>query len=297
MKLDIEELDKCPLCGGSEGLRDFLVTRDFETGTGEFPIQECTSCGLAFTNPRPTEQSLPLLYSGRDTSDFASGSRGIAQRLRDFSIRGYLRRRLPDREGGQLNVLDFGCGDGSLSLQAATSPSQPNVTSVDFHDQSPRLLAAPGVRATYQSYWNWRDTPGQYDVIFLRHVLEHHPEPTRLLHELFRSLKKGGTLHIEVPNRTSIWARLFGSYFFAYYVPRHLSHFNAISLHRAIRESGFALTDAGNGHTPLMGRSIGNVLSKDIDNLGLVGLALFPLQVLADVVFGRSTTLRASARK
>lgn len=294
--LEIEKLDECPLCGCNE-LRDLIVTRDFQSGLGEFPIQDCPSCGLAFTNPRPTEKSIPLLYSGRDTPDFAAGIRSFTQRLRGLSIRSYLRHRIPSAAGGQLDVLDFGCGDGSLSFHATMGPTRPIVTSVDFHDHSPPLLSETGGRATYKSYWDWRGNHERYDVIFLRHVLEHHPEPTRLLAELVQSLKPGGAVHIEVPNRRSIWAKIFGPNYFAYYVPRHLMHFDADSLARAINESGLKLEEIRKGHTPQIGGSLGNVLSKDIDNLSVLGVLLYPLQVLLDTAFGLSTTLRASARR
>ncbi|HRO25861.1 MAG TPA: methyltransferase domain-containing protein [Luteimonas sp.] len=294
--LEIEKLDECPLCGGKD-LRDLLTTRDFQSGLGDFLIQECPDCGLAFTNPRPTEKSIPLLYSGRDTPDFAAGIKSVTQRLRGLSIRSYLRRRIPSESGDQLNVLDFGCGDGSLSFHAATAPARPIVTSVDFHDQSPPLLSETGGRATYKSYWDWRENPELYDVIFLRHVLEHHPEPSRLLAELTQSLKPGGTVHIEVPNRRSVWARIFGQNYFAYYVPRHLMHFDATSLARAINGSGLTLVEIRKGHTPQIGGSIGNVLSRHIDNLSVFGVLLYPLQVLLDSAFGLSTTLRASARR
>ncbi|QGW64063.1 methyltransferase domain-containing protein [Lysobacter soli] len=297
IQLEIEVLDHCPMCGNATGLRELLVTRDFESGTGDYPIQECPACSLAFTNPRPSEASLPLLYSGRDTPDFATGSKGIAQRLRDISIRSYLRKRLPESSGKPLEVLDFGCGDGSLSFHAAMSPGQPVVTSVDFHDKAPALVGETNGRASYRSYWQWREGGGRYDVVFLRHVLEHHPEPTRLLTELFQALKPQGMLHIEVPNRRSVWARVFGRNFFAYYVPRHLMHFDTASVKQAIEGSGLTAIEVRKGHTPLIGRSMGNALSRDIDNLGVLGLSLFPLQILADVLFGRSTTLRALARK
>lgn len=295
--LEIEELRECPLCGNRADLRRLVVTRDFETGTGEFPIDECASCSLAFTNPRPTEASLPALYSGRDTPDFAVGSKGLAQRLRDFSILRYLKPRLAPHSGDHIDMLDFGCGDGSLSYHAANSYPKIAVTSVDFHDQSPPLLGHTQGRATYKSYWNWRETPQLYDAIFLRHVLEHHPEPKRLLVELYDALKPHGVLHIEVPNRKSIWAKVFGRNFFAYYVPRHLLHFDSSSLNYAIQGSGLAVLEIRKAHTPVIGRSLGNALARDIDNLGLFGLASFPLQILLDFFSGRSTTLRASARK
>lgn len=276
------------------------MTSDYESHTGDYPIVACPSCGLAFTNPRPTEASIPQLYAARSTPDFALGSRGIIQRLRDWVVRRYLIRRLPENDM-MLDVLDFGCGDGALTAGVAQltrgRAGTTNVTAVDFHDQPPHLLTDCGPSTRYLNYWTWRNNSGHYDTIFLRHVLEHHPEPLRLIAELRESLKPGGVLHIEVPNRRSMWSKVFGRYYSAYYVPRHLLHFDGASLHRALIDGGFRVIGFRKGHTPLIGRSVGYALSMNIDNLGLFGLGTYPIQVALDMLFGRSTTLRIAAKR
>jgi SAM-dependent methyltransferase len=298
---ELETLVQCPLCGESAGLRRLLETSDYESNTGDYSIVGCAACGLAFTNPRPTEASLPQLYASRTTPDFALGSKGIVQRLRNWVIRRYLRSRLPKTEGEPLDVLDFGCGDGTLTAGVVQligdRKGATRLTAVDFHDQAPALLADCGTSVRYLDYWTWRNNSGLYDAIFLRHVLEHHPDPLRLIAELRESLKPDGVLHVEVPNRQSVWAKLFGRYFVAFYVPRHLMHFDEASLRRALTDGGLRVVALHKGHTPLIGRSIGYALSKDLDNLGVLGLATYPLQVALDTVFGRSTTLRIAATR
>lgn len=300
ISLELENLERCPLCGNGDNLQTLLSTRDFESGTGEYSIQECPECNLAFTNPRPTEESLPALYSDRDTPDFAIGNRGVVQRLRDFVMHRYLARRLPLKQG-PLHILDFGCGDGSLAhcaalLAGAQGPSA-HVTAVDFHDQAPAIISGGDLGVRYLDYWQWRQDRQDYDVIFLRHVLEHHPEPLRLLHELSNAMKGNGAVHIEVPNRRSLWAIIFGRYYSMHYVPRHLLHFDEDSLRRTIHKAGLRVTEQSYGHSPCIPLSIGHMLAKRLDNVSLLGLLTFPLQFLLDVSFGRSTTLRISAAK
>jgi SAM-dependent methyltransferase len=299
---ELETLSQCPLCGNSNGLSQLLVASDYESRTGDYPITICPTCGLAFTNPRPTEASIPSLYDTRSTSDFApGGKRSITQRLRAWVIDRYVAARVPDKAGSKIDVLDFGCGDGALAagvVRYAHSKKMPiSLMAVDFHSEPPAMLADCGASATYMDYWQWRMKGKCYDAIFLRHVLEHHPEPVRLLEELSKALNPGGILHIEVPNRRSIWARVFGRYFFAYYVPRHLLHFDELSLTRTVQAGGLQLLEVRHGHTPLIGRSLGYTLSRDIDNLGVLGLLSYPVQVLLDAAFGQSTTLRIAATK
>jgi hypothetical protein len=276
-----ESLSSCPVC--SEGdVRPILHVRDFETGTGKYGISSCMACGLAFTNPRPVESEIPSLYESRTSSDFPRLS-SIVARLRDLSIDWYLRDRLPD----SARVLDFGCGDGALCR--AVQRIGHEVTGVDFHDTAP-----PGV-AEYVPYTKWRTSEEKYTAVFLRHVLEHHPEPPRLLSELRRVLLPHGKLFIEVPNRVSMWARVFGEYYYSYYVPRHYMHFDPKSLRTTIERSGLRCQMLTLGHTPIIGSSLGYLLGKRLTNLGIVGMATFPLQVLLDLLTGRSTTLRVTA--
>jgi SAM-dependent methyltransferase len=300
--LQLEMLSHCPLCGNDKGFRQLLTATDYESRTGDYPIMICSACGLAFTNPRPTEASIPALYDTRATSDFApGGKRSLTQKLRSWVIDRYLVKRIPHPSASTIAVLDFGCGDGALAAgvmrHAHRRTMSISITAVDFHFMPPAMLADCGPEVRYVNYWHWKEESARYDVIFLRHVLEHHPEPTRLLEELSKALTPAGVLHVEVPNRRSVWAHIFGKYFFAYYVPRHLLHFDEKSLSRTIQAGGLSVLDVQQGHTPLIGKSLGYALSRDIDNLGVVGLLSYLPQVLLDLVFGRSTTLRVAARK
>lgn len=300
ISLKLESLERCPLCGNSKNLRTVLTTHDFESNTGKYSIQECPECSMAFTNPRPKEESIPLLYSGRATPDFAVGNHGITQKLRDFVIRRYLDKHISFKER-PLHVLDFGCGDGSLTHCAAhladSRRSSAHITAVDFHEQPPALIHGGLSSVRYLSYQQWRQANEEYDVVFLRNVLEHHPEPVRLLQEISGTLKENGAVHIEVPNRRSIWASIFVSYYSMHYVPRHFVHFDECSLRQTIHKAGMRVTGQSYGHSPCIPLSIGHLLAKRLDNVSLLGLLTFPIQFLLDFVLGRSTTLRISAKK
>jgi SAM-dependent methyltransferase len=171
-----------------------------------------------------------------------------------------------------------------------------DVTAVDFHDTAPPGLDNAGGRIVYQSNAAWHQRPGRYDAIFLRHVLEHHPQPRRLLTELIATLRIDGWLFVEVPNRRSIWARVFGRKYSGYYLPRHLLHFDAPSLHTLMQSNGLDAVCIVRAHTPLLGRSFGYLTGLDFGNTGLLGLASYPPQVLLDALLGRSSTLRASGK-
>lgn len=301
MTLHIESLTACPICSGNR-LQRIQTAPDYESHTGEYGIDECADCGVAFTNPRPIEADLGLLYEKRDTADFPELN-NFVQRLRDYAIDRYLRAQLDSSRNGihaaEVHVLDFGCGDGALSRGVVRYGQRHSVdtrvTAVDFHSDAPVALAnVAGSR--YLSYEQWQSRSERYHAVFLRHVLEHHPQPLRLLAELTAVLLPGGRVFIEVPNRRSVWAKVFGGYYSAYYLPRHLMHFDHASLAALLGRAGFSAIEVRFGHTPLLGRSLGYRLGKDIGNTGLIGLATYPMQVMVDMLCGRSSTLRATAK-
>lgn len=300
LELRTETLDRCPICDGGN-LRRIVTAPDFESHSGTYGIDECADCSIAFTNPRPVEEELPKLYAQRNTTDFPRMG-GFVQSLRDFAIDHYLAGQLTKRciDGAQdFTILDYGCGDGALVRGMLRFGNQRRrrvqVTAVDFHDIAPPAIADAGPTVTYMPNAAWHQNPGRYDAIFLRHVLEHHPQPLRLLGNLAAALKPGGKLHIEVPNRRSLWAGIFGRYYVGYYLPRHLFHFDRASLSGALKRAGFRESDVRLAQHPMIGGSLGYLVGSALRNTGLVGLACYPLQVGLDKLCGRSTTLLAIA--
>ena len=302
MELQVELLPACPVCARSR-LRTLMKVPDFETATGEYGLMECADCGLAFTNPRPLESELPALYADRTTADFPDTRVTVVKRLRDYAIDSYLKRELGSSQllrQTPFCALDFGCGDGALALglqrHARARGAKAQVTAVDFHNDVPASLAgADPKEILYFSYDNWRRADERYDAVFLRHVLEHHQAPKVLLAELCRVLQPKGRLFIEVPNRRSVWARVFGRYYSGYYIPRHLMHFDIASLRTAVESSGMRCLGVRLGHTPLLGRSLGYLTGWNIGNLGLLGLASYPVQVVVDLLARTSSTLTVVA--
>jgi hypothetical protein len=71
------------------------------------------------------------------------------------------------------------------------------------------------------------------------HVLEHLPDPRMGLNYARKLLKPSGVLLIQVPNVSSIQARLFGSLWFGLDVPRHVINYTPEALSFLLKETGF----------------------------------------------------------
>jgi ubiquinone/menaquinone biosynthesis C-methylase UbiE len=97
-----------------------------------------------------------------------------------------------------VNVLDIGCGTGSLSVLMAGLSHQ--VTGIDFSPAMIELAQAKAAAQDYQIEFHVMDatspylTASQFDVIICRHVLWALPDISQVLERWLRLLRKPGRL-------------------------------------------------------------------------------------------------------
>jgi 2-polyprenyl-3-methyl-5-hydroxy-6-metoxy-1,4-benzoquinol methylase len=72
-------------------------------------------------------------------------------------------------------------------------------------------------------------------------VLEHVPEPNETLQSIYSLLAVSGLLLIAVPNYLSYDAKHYQSQWAGYDLPRHLWHFNKISMTQLLTKHGFKI--------------------------------------------------------
>ena len=233
-----------------------------------------------------------LLYADRSSHDF-DGSSAFVDRLRRFNNTRQL-KRLPGRlrEGSPV-ALDYGCGSGFFT-QSMRMYLPGRVIGSDFHDGPPPLISARR-DIEYIPDSEIESLQNQLDLVVCRNVLEHTVDPIAFIARMRSLLKVGGLILIEVPNRRSNWTGLLGRYYFNYYLPRHVFHYAESSLERQL--AGFRIAHRWLDHSPILGKSFGSMLGRNISGFGLAGLILFPLQLLFDVPFGRSSQLGVIAER
>jgi SAM-dependent methyltransferase len=81
-----------------------------------------------------------------------------------------------------------------------------------------------------------------FDVVSMWHVLEHLFDPSWVLAEVYRILKPGGRLMLEVPNFHSLSRFILRTYWFPLELPRHLYHFTPQTLQAMLTKGGFRVT-------------------------------------------------------
>jgi SAM-dependent methyltransferase len=157
----------------------------------------------------------------------------------------FFRRRLAkslDREFSERGrILEVGSGRGRLLGELARRGWDATGTELSTHLAEAttrkfgvKVYAVPNLEACgFQA--------GYFDLILCHHVLEHLLNPLETLVEMHRIIKPSGHVVIAVPNFGGLVSTLTRSRWFALDVPRHLSHFTAETLRRAIEQAGFVI--------------------------------------------------------
>ncbi len=123
---------------------------------------------------------------------------------------GYLLDRL---ERG-MDLLDVGCGPGTITIDLATRVAPGAVLGIDRADeviaQANALLAergTPNVRFATGDVYALELDDGSFDVVHAHQVLQHLQEPVAALRELRRVLRPGGTLAVRDSDYAAfVWA-------------------------------------------------------------------------------------------
>jgi SAM-dependent methyltransferase len=188
---------------------------DSVTGA-RFNLVEC-SCGMAFVNPMPREESIPDLYP----SDYLAGKeRNRAKYRRMLEL-------LPFPRTGQ-RLLDIGCGRGDFIREAAGA---------GWRAEGVDLIRWDLVSDCPVHVGDFRSMPfpdASYDAITAWAIMEHVRTPALFFSKIGRLLKPGGVFVFVVPNIDAPGMKRSC----AEDIPRHLWLYTPSAVRRYLTASG-----------------------------------------------------------
>jgi 2-polyprenyl-3-methyl-5-hydroxy-6-metoxy-1,4-benzoquinol methylase len=245
----------CWVCGGDQRSRYYRCRMDFSeyanqdpelaayTGEGVWFVR-CAHCGFGQPEALPTLAGyFDRMYDQHWAADWVDGEfNGTYKDLIFERILNELERRLP---ANRRTLLDVGAHAGrfmhlaqirgwrveGIELNPRTAAYAAAHTGAPVHRINAHTLAADGRR---------------YGAVVLTDVLEHIPEPTRLLRALATLVEPGGIVAVKVPNGSAQWikerwlARLTSHRVSLAENLVHVNQFTPASLARALETAGFS---------------------------------------------------------
>lgn len=218
----------CPLCASTEA-SPYAV----------FPELMWVKCGCG----------LVYMYSALDTGNAPPMGDAVNQRYEQR-----LRRRISKSRHQILDALNFtapgpfldiGCSLG-YTMQAAVELGLPP-RGLEISEAAASVCRAQGYEVAVGTMTAMPYESGQFQIITMKHVLEHTPQPRAALREVRRVLRDGGGLFIAVP---------FGRYRKAvrdpqtcrFFLPSghgpvggHFIYYTPATLERLLQEEGFTV--------------------------------------------------------
>jgi SAM-dependent methyltransferase len=228
---DFTEVAACPICGNAHitdylrlpycksDVQEYLLgyytkSRNMDRAFYErvfagkdYTLSGCDRCGALFQRNRPGPNLGELVYDHWISNEFSGIAAASALGLKDVQhfmseavkLTSFAMRSAGVTELPQFHALDHGMGNGffALSLKACVV----DVWGTEFSSDRLKFGRENGIRTLHVS----DDLPENYfHLINTEQVMEHVPDPRRVISKLARSLAKGGILKISVPYSRSI---------------------------------------------------------------------------------------------
>lgn len=310
----------CPGCGADDSDvvatiaadHEYVGVLDDRLAIREFRMVRCRGCDLVYLNPRPDDLHI-FDYYPPEYGCFAQCPPKGRLMLCLYRALVWLKRRellplLPERG----TLLDFGCGNGHwlAALAPYAKPTQ-RLVGIDPAPGPIVSLAAQGVEAHVGGEEKLAEVfePNSVDLIILNHVIEHVPNPRRLLTSLAHVLRPGGEIRGVTPNVDAADARWLGGWWAGWHPPRHFVLFDATTLAACAHDAGLTLRRVtyefeGANHWSVswhswLARKLGWRAAPGRYRMAIYPLLLVPALFLgaAQKLFGKTSVMAFSLRK
>ncbi|MGB9715902.1 MAG: class I SAM-dependent methyltransferase [Thermodesulfovibrionales bacterium] len=239
------EYINCILCN-EDNTETFLTVKDtrYKTSEETFTLVRCRKCKLVYLNPRPPKNTISKYYPVNYRTRKMLNPELIESKIKTFRIK---RKALFFKNPWFINfpqdanVLDIGCGAGELLLRLKELGC--NAYGIDIDEMTSKYLReVMNLNVITCDIENGTSFQSDFfDVVIMRHSLEHVYNPQKVLNEIRRTLKPSGLLLIGVPNIDSFVAKFTGQYWGDLDVPRHLFHFSPSTIRILLRNASFSI--------------------------------------------------------
>lgn len=234
----------CPVCDSD--VRNFCYS--LRENQKEFKVFKCTSCGFMFVRPLllPDLEERKLDYE-YDTELLNSAS--LRKAHEKFIIGKEINHVRSILGEGPFSLLDIGCGTGWTTYMWASSGFE--ATGLEPSGLRARLAAERYGIKVFSDFFENLDISYKFDVVILRHMIEHFANPYEMTRKAHSLLKPGGIAVIIVPNINCLGRYLFGSKW-TWGIPYHCNFFTPKTLAHLVERAGLEIITAYQTPSPLL---------------------------------------------
>lgn len=239
MKAEFAEHIPCPVCSSTN--TSPYMEKDF------FKFNRCDACSMVYLNPRLNVPATYAFYNGEWTSiyneqKFQGSSRALQldNQINKQNIELINSHLTPKETPAELLEIGFG---GGYFLRTAQSAGY-DVRGIDVDTSNvARMKPGFGDRVQNIDLYDAKFSDGQFDVVYMRDVFEHVPNPAPMLKEINRISKDGGLLYIEVPNIEGLIYSVVGERHVVIFGFAHLNYWAPRSLLTIVERAGYEVVD------------------------------------------------------
>lgn len=273
--------DTCLICE-SKGSPLYRGLHDVLFGVkGDWNVDFCKACQVAWLNPSPTDDTAHLLYERYYTHQelnneflkhaaFATFPRNkklkysvlnvwynypiVGITLKDKCI-GFvlglvpgIRKKirvgigtLPHIPNGKL--LDLGCGNGDFLLEMKYLGF--DTYGIEIDDAAAKIARDNGLKVTTGVVHPTTYEKNFFDAVYTNNVIEHLSNPEEIVTTCHSILKKGGLLVLKTCSITSLAHSYYKQSYRGLEIPRHLNVFSPRALKKLGEKVGFEVVYSG----------------------------------------------------
>ena len=278
-------IKKCKFCNNKYS--SSINTYDYQKIKSKNKFYLCNSCKL-LVQPK----LLKNLYVKQDSSNY-NLSKNFFYYLKQiilltfiFKLRNFFKKKK--------DILDYGCGSGELAIALSIFYKDKNIFTSDVFKLEKKFI--PKIKKHYLLHKNQLKGK-EFDVILMRHVLEHIYNLNNFLKTIKKNLKnKESLLIIEVPNFDSFWKKIMKNRWPGYFYPFHYYVFSKQFLKKFLSKNGLQVVNEQNLEPAIIGSFLLTFgINKSICKF--LSLIFYPIQFLISKIFLSSEAILITVKK
>ena len=224
----------CAMCGSAETKETPVFEGydyEYRTCHNRFRFVACSDCGHVYLSPRVRMEDIDRIYPRNYTLRITETEYPAFAPFRWLKLnvldRGWIRRVISNLRSGS-SVLDIGAGfGGNLTFLAETAPFPLKLFANDlkFEPEARSYLSDRGV-TLIEGPVEDVDCGERFDAIICQQVIEHVPDPGRMIQWISDHLAPGGVVYLETPDLNGLSRYFFKNHWLALSIPRHFHMFS-----------------------------------------------------------------------